>query len=80
MGVSILVSKQLVVVVIHEIFGMSDWVEDVADQFAGAGYIALAPDLLSGMGHLRRKRCADRRHHPGNAGTDEGGRQRPTSR
>lgn len=38
-----------VIVVIHEIFGMSDWVQDVADQFAAAGYIALAPDLLSGM-------------------------------
>src|SRR5690349_50765 len=38
-----------VVVVIHEIFGMSDWVEEVADEFAAAGYIAVAPDLLSGM-------------------------------
>ena len=35
---------------IHEIFGMSDWVEDLADQVAAAGYIAVAPDLLSGMG------------------------------
>jgi carboxymethylenebutenolidase len=43
-------NKAPVIVVIHEIFGMSDWVEDVADQFAAAGYIALAPDLLSGMG------------------------------
>jgi carboxymethylenebutenolidase len=42
-------SKTPVVLVIHEIFGMSDWVEDVADQFAAAGYIAVAPDLLSGM-------------------------------
>jgi carboxymethylenebutenolidase len=39
-----------VIVVIHEIFGMTDWVQDVADQFAAAGYIAIAPDLLSGMG------------------------------
>ncbi len=38
-----------VIVVIHEIFGMSDWVENVADEFAAAGYIAIAPDLLSGM-------------------------------
>ncbi len=36
--------------VIHEIFGMSDWVQEVADEFAAAGYIAVAPDLLSGMG------------------------------
>ena len=41
--------KTPVIVVIHEIFGMSDWVEDAADQFAAAGYIAIAPDLLSGM-------------------------------
>ncbi len=41
--------KTPVVVVIHEIFGMTDWVQDVADQFAAAGIIAVAPDLLSGM-------------------------------
>ncbi|MDQ2898406.1 MAG: dienelactone hydrolase family protein [Acidobacteriota bacterium] len=41
--------KAPVIVVIHEIFGMTDWVEDAADQFAAAGYIAIAPDLLSGM-------------------------------
>jgi len=38
------------VVVIHEIFGMSDWVQMEADEVAEAGYIAIAPDLLSGMG------------------------------
>src|SRR5262252_1832882 len=42
--------KKPVVLVIHEIFGMTDWVEDLADQVAEAGYIAVAPDLLSGMG------------------------------
>jgi carboxymethylenebutenolidase len=42
--------KATVVVVIHEIFGLSDWVRDVTDQLAEAGYIAIAPDLLSGMG------------------------------
>ena len=42
--------KRPVVVLIHEIFGMSDWVQDFADQVAAAGYIAVAPDLLSGMG------------------------------
>jgi carboxymethylenebutenolidase len=41
--------KAPVVIVIHEIFGMSDWVQSVADQLAAAGYIAVAPDLLSGM-------------------------------
>ena len=43
-------AKTPVVVVIHEIFGMTDWVQDLADQIAAAGYIAAAPDLLSGMG------------------------------
>src|SRR5262249_19833953 len=43
-------NKALAVVVIHEIFGMTDWVRGVADQLAEAGYIAIAPDLLSGMG------------------------------
>ncbi len=42
--------KTPVVVMIHEIFGMTDWVEDAADQVAAAGYIAVAPDLLSRMG------------------------------
>lgn len=42
--------KAPVVIVIHEIFGMTDWVEDLADQVAAAGYIAVAPDLLSGVG------------------------------
>ncbi len=36
------------VVLIHEIFGLTDWVRSVADQLAAAGYIAIAPDLLSG--------------------------------
>jgi carboxymethylenebutenolidase len=43
-------SKTPVVLIIHEIFGMTDWVQDLADQVAAAGYIAVAPDLLSGMG------------------------------
>ena len=43
-------TKTPVVLIIHEIFGMTDWVEDLADQVAAAGYIAVAPDLLSGMG------------------------------
>src|SRR2546423_6972596 len=42
--------KKPVVLIIHEIFGMTDWVQDLADQVAEAGYIAVAPDLLSGMG------------------------------
>jgi carboxymethylenebutenolidase len=42
--------KTPVILVIHEIFGMTDWVQEVADEFAAAGYIAIAPDLLSGAG------------------------------
>ena len=42
--------KAGVVIVIHEIFGLSDWVRGVADQLAEDGFIAVAPDLLSGMG------------------------------
>jgi len=43
-------TKATSVVVIHEIFGMSDWVQLMADDLADAGFIAIAPDLLSGMG------------------------------
>jgi carboxymethylenebutenolidase len=41
--------KAPAVVVIHENRGLSDWVRSVADQLAEAGYIAIAPDMLSGM-------------------------------
>ena len=40
--------KATAVIVIHEIFGLSDWVCCVTDELAEAGYIAIAPDLLSG--------------------------------
>ncbi len=36
-----------VVVVVHEIFGLSTWIRGVADQVAADGFIAIAPDLLS---------------------------------
>ncbi len=42
--------KAPAVIVIHEIYGLSDWVRAVADQLAAEGFIALAPDLLSGKG------------------------------
>jgi carboxymethylenebutenolidase len=42
--------KAPAVVVIHEIFGLSDWAQTVADKLAANGYIAIAPDLLTGMG------------------------------
>jgi carboxymethylenebutenolidase len=40
--------KSPAVVVIHEIFGLTDWVRQVCDDFAAEGFIAIAPDLLSG--------------------------------
>lgn len=58
--------KAPAVVVIHEIFGLSDWARSVTDQLAEHGYIAIAPDLLSGMA-------------PGGGGTAEfGGRDAVT--
>lgn len=42
--------KSTTVIVIHENKGLTDWVRSFADQLAEAGYIAIAPDLLSGMG------------------------------
>lgn len=39
-----------VVIVIHEIYGLTDWIRSVADQLAADGFIALAPDVLSGKG------------------------------
>jgi carboxymethylenebutenolidase len=43
-------TKAPVVVVIHEIFGLSTWIRAVADQLAADGFIAIAPDFLSGKG------------------------------
>lgn len=42
--------KAGVVIVIHEIYGLSDWIRSVADQLAKDGFIAVAPDLISGKG------------------------------
>jgi len=49
--------KAGVVILIHEIFGLSDWIRAVADQLAREGFIAVAPDLISG-------------HGPGGGGTE----------
>jgi carboxymethylenebutenolidase len=49
--------KAPVVIVIHEVYGLTDWLRAVVDRLAGEGYIAIAPDLLSGKG-------------PGGGGTD----------
>ena len=41
--------KAPVVLVIHEIFGLTDWARSLCDELAEAGVIAIAPDLLSGQ-------------------------------
>lgn len=43
-------NKATSVIVIHENMGLTDWAREMADEIAGAGFIAIAPDLLSGMG------------------------------
>jgi carboxymethylenebutenolidase len=50
-------SKAAVVVLIHEIFGLSDWAKEMADELAAEGFIVIAPDMLSG-------------HGPNNGGSD----------
>jgi carboxymethylenebutenolidase len=42
--------KAGVVIVIQEVFGLSDWLRSVADQLAKDGFIAVAPDMVSGLG------------------------------
>ncbi len=42
--------KASVVIMIHEIFGLSDWAKEMADELAGQGFIVVAPDLISGLG------------------------------
>jgi carboxymethylenebutenolidase len=52
--------KAPVVIVIQEVYGLSDWIRAVADRLAEDGFIAVAPDFLSGKG-------------PGGGGTDKFG-------
>ena len=52
--------KAPVIVMVHEIFGLTDWARLMADELAAKGYIVVLPDLLSGMG-------------PGGGGTDSFG-------
>ncbi|HWH53106.1 MAG TPA: dienelactone hydrolase family protein [Gemmatimonadaceae bacterium] len=49
-------AKTPVVVVIHEIYGLSSWIRGVADQLASQGFIAIAPDLNS---RIRGEASAD---------------------
>src|SRR5580658_6879803 len=43
-------AKAPVVILIHEIFGLTDWAKEMADELAAQGFIVIAPDLLSGFG------------------------------
>jgi carboxymethylenebutenolidase len=43
-------TKAPAIVLIHEIFGLSDWAKEMADELAGQGFIVVAPDLLTGFG------------------------------
>ena len=43
-------TKATAVVLIHEIYGLSDWMRGMVDQMAEAGYVVIAPDFLSGTG------------------------------
>lgn len=40
-------TKAPVVIVVHEIFGLSPWIRSVADQLAADGFVAVAPDFLT---------------------------------
>ena len=42
--------KATAVILIHEIFGLSDWAKEMADELAAQGFIVIAPDLISGLG------------------------------
>src|SRR5215831_14564098 len=53
------------VVVIHEAFGLTDGIRQVADQLAAHGYLALAPDLFDGKSWIRCISSAVRQLHAG---------------
>ena len=44
------VKKAPVVLVMHEVFGLTDSTRETADQLAAMGYIAITPDMISGLG------------------------------
>ena len=40
-------TKAPVIILIHEIFGLSDWAKEMADELAGQGFIVLDPDVVT---------------------------------
>src|SRR5207237_8177889 len=45
--------------VIHEYWGLNDWVKDKADQLAAEGYLAVAIDLYKGEGATDPQQAAE---------------------
>lgn len=43
-------AKPPVILVVHEIFGVHEWIKDICRRFAKAGYLAVAPDLFARAG------------------------------
>jgi carboxymethylenebutenolidase len=43
-------AKPAVILVVHEIFGVHEWIKDICRRFAKAGYLAVAPDLFARAG------------------------------
>lgn len=49
------VDKPPVLIVVHEIFGVHEWVKDMCRRFAKAGYMAIAPDLFARHGDATKE-------------------------
>lgn len=47
-----------VVIVGHEVFGLTDSTKNTSDEIAQMGYVTLAPDFLSGLGPMAAARKA----------------------
>src|ERR1700723_4310707 len=43
-------TKAPVIILIHEVYGLTDWAKEMADELAGQGFIVVPPDLLTGFG------------------------------
>ena len=43
-------TKATAIVLVPEIFGLSDWAKEMADELSASGYVVIAPDVLTGMG------------------------------
>ena len=42
--------KSTIVILVHEVYGLSDWARQMANELADQGFLVVAPDLLSGHG------------------------------